>query len=90
VGYAVDRDLNYVVKLRQHRNNAPGSAGGALDSQVVGASGGWYEFDVTSAVTGDGDYSFVLKGDVNATTRDFRSSEWSSGSGAPVLRITHE
>jgi hypothetical protein len=69
-------------------NNAPGVAGGALDSQSVAT--GWYEFDVTSAITGDGTYSFVLKGDVNSGGRDFGSTEWSAGSSAPVLRITHE
>jgi hypothetical protein len=65
-------------------NNAPGSTGGSVDYQYV--TTGWTEFDVTSAVTGDGTYSFVLKGDDNRTSRDFESSE---GTNTPVLEITH-
>jgi hypothetical protein len=41
--------------------NAPGTTGGILDTQAVSAIESWCEFDVTSAVSGDGTYSFVLK-----------------------------
>ena len=41
-------------------NNAPGSTGGSLD--FVNVTTGWTDFDVTSAITGDGTYSFVLRG----------------------------
>ncbi len=66
-------------------SNAPGSTGGSLDSVVV--TTGWAEFDVTSEVTGDGVYSFVLKGSSKATGRDFQSSE---GANPPVLSVTHQ
>ncbi|MCK5174127.1 MAG: Ig-like domain-containing protein, partial [Planctomycetes bacterium] len=63
-------------------NTAPGSTGGSLDHVAV--TTGWVEFDVTSLVTGDGTYSFVLKGDTAASTRNFSSSE---GANPPVLTI---
>ncbi len=66
-------------------NNAPGSSGGSIDSIAV--TTGWTEFDVTSAVTGDGVYAFVLKGSSSPTGRDFSSSE---GANPPVLSVTHE
>lgn len=66
-------------------NTAPGTTGGALDS--VGVTTGWTEFDVTSAITGDGTYSFVLQGNTDSPGRDFSSSE---GSYIPVLTITHQ
>jgi hypothetical protein len=67
-------------------NTAPGTTGGSLDYQSAG-SDVWVEFDVTSAVTGDGTYSFVLQGNTDAPGRDFRSSE---SSYVPVLSVTHE
>ena len=67
-------------------DNAPGSTGSSLDYQSC-SSDVWIEFDVTSAVTGDGTYSFVLKGDVNDSVNDFLSSE---SSYVPVLTITHQ
>jgi hypothetical protein len=33
------------------------------------APGTWVEFDVTSAITGDGTYTFVLKGNTDAGGR---------------------
>ena len=66
-------------------NTAPGSTGGSLDNVTV--TTGWTEFDVTSLVSGDGTYSFVLKGDLNKGSRDFSSSE---GANAPVLSVTHQ
>ena len=65
-------------------NNAPGSIGGSLDD--VNTTTGWTEFDVTSVVTGDGTYSFVLKGDADSSSRDFQSRE---GANAPELVIEH-
>ncbi|MCD6389945.1 MAG: DNRLRE domain-containing protein [Desulfobulbaceae bacterium] len=67
-------------------NTAPGTTGSSLDYETVG-SAEWVEFDVTSAVTGNGTYSFVLQGNTDAPSRDFRSSE---SAYVPVLSVTHE
>jgi uncharacterized sulfatase len=63
-------------------NTAPGATGGSLDHVAV--TTGWVEFDVSSVVTGDGTYSFVLKGDTAAGSRNFSSSQ---GANPPVLTI---
>jgi hypothetical protein len=68
-------------------NNAPGTSGGSLD--FVNVTTGWTDFDVTSLVTGDGTYSFVLKGDANNGSRDFSSTE-GPAANVPVLRVTHQ
>jgi hypothetical protein len=44
-------------------------------------------FYVTSLITGDGTYSFVLIGDGSDSGKEFRSSEHAN---APVLRVTYE
>jgi hypothetical protein len=67
-------------------NTAPGSTGGILDTQTAGSTE-WVEFDVSTLVTGNGTYAFVLKGDTDASGRDFRSSE---SAYIPVLTVTHE
>src|SRR5690606_8023235 len=41
-------------------NNAPGPMGSALDSAGNVNDGSWVELNVTSAITGDGTYSFLL------------------------------
>jgi hypothetical protein len=46
---------------------------------------GWNEFDVTSLITGDGTYSFVLKGDATST-QSFNSD---SGANPAVLSVTY-
>jgi hypothetical protein len=66
-------------------NTAPGTTGSALDS--VSATTGWVEFDVTSLITADGTYSFVLQGDTDSSSRDFLSSE---SAYVPVLSVTHQ
>jgi hypothetical protein len=43
----------------------PALIGAALSDAGAVASGGWREFDVTSAVTGNGTYSFILVGTSN-------------------------
>ena len=67
-------------------NTAPGATGGALDTLSVSPAT-WYEFDVSSIITGDGTYSFRLLGDNTAFGMEFRSIEHAN---APVLRVTHE
>jgi glucose/arabinose dehydrogenase/PKD repeat protein len=42
-------------------NNAPAISGTALSSVGAVSVGSWVEFDVTSAITGNGSYSFGLK-----------------------------
>jgi hypothetical protein len=65
-------------------SNRPGSTGASL--AFVNVTTGWTDFDVTSLITGDGIYSFVLKGDADASVRDFTSSE---GANVPELLVTH-
>ncbi|MHC4755267.1 MAG: CBM96 family carbohydrate-binding protein, partial [Planctomycetota bacterium] len=67
-------------------SSAPGTTGGALDTQAAGESE-WVEFDVSSLVTGNATYSFVLLGASTSANRDFFSSE---SAYMPVLSVTHE
>ncbi|MHC4754892.1 MAG: Calx-beta domain-containing protein, partial [Planctomycetota bacterium] len=90
-------DVNMDVDVYQSANttwsegtidwsSAPGSTGSVLDTQSAGSSE-WVDFDVSTLVTGNGTYAFVLKGDTDASGRDFRSSE---SAYMPVLSVTHE
>ena len=91
--YSIDINMNVDVYASSNAwdegtitwNNAPGSTGGSLDN--VDVTTGWTDFDVTAAVSGDGTYTFVLKGNSDSGGRDFRSSEHAD---APELIITHE
>jgi calcineurin-like phosphoesterase family protein len=46
-------------------NKRPARTSGALDNKEAIGPNSWVEYDVTSAITGDGTYSFVLAGDSN-------------------------
>jgi len=46
-------------------NARPARTSGALDNKDAINPNSWVEYDVTSAITGDGTYSFVLAGDSN-------------------------
>ena len=46
-------------------NKRPARTSGALDNKEAINPNSWVEYDVTSAITGDGTYSFVLAGDSN-------------------------
>ncbi len=49
------------VETGIHANNAPAITAPALTTIGSVSSGTWIEFDVTSAITGDGTYSFALQ-----------------------------
>lgn len=65
-------------------NTRPARSGAALDDKGAVSAGGWVEFDVTSAVTGNGTFTFAL---VPTSTDgiDFYSREDTS---APQLVVT--
>jgi flagellar hook assembly protein FlgD len=64
-------------------NNAPSLSGSPLSNVGSVTSGQWIEFDVTSAVTGNGTFSFALK-NASSTTVQYSSKE---GANAPELVI---
>ena len=64
-------------------NNQPGSTGSSVD--FVNVTTGWTDFDVTSLVSGNGTYTFVLKGDANASGRNFDSD---SAANPAELEVT--
>ncbi len=64
-------------------SNAPAIAGGALDSHGAVSSGTWIEFDVTSAIAGNGLFSFALK-NASSDSAYFSSRE---GANAPELVV---
>jgi hypothetical protein len=64
-------------------NNQP-AAGSLIDSKVV--QNGWNVWDVTSHVTGDGTYSFVVNMLFDGANKDFSSKE---GANCPMLVIYH-
>jgi|GEM_PF-1270802 len=66
-------------------DNAPTIAGTALSSVGQGSIGQWVEFDVTSAISGDGIYSFGLKN--NNSDRVYYRSKDDGASTAPQLLI---
>jgi flagellar hook assembly protein FlgD len=73
----VEKDLNW--------NNAPDMTGPALSSTGAVSAGQWVEFDVTSAIVGNGIYSFGLKNN-NSDKVYYRSKEYGA-STSPQLVI---
>jgi hypothetical protein len=67
-----------------HWSNAPAISGAPLATLGAVANGTWAVFDVTSAVTAEGTYSFALQTS-NTDGVDFSSSE---GTHAPELVLT--
>lgn len=67
-------------------SNRPARSGGAIDELGSIASGSWAEYDVTTAVSGDGTYDFVLVTDSTDGVR-FRSREETP---TPQLVITSQ
>ena len=65
-------------------NNAPPIAGSALATGGAATNGSWEEYDVTSAVVGNGTYSFVLTSSSSDTVA-FSSRE---GANPPQLVVT--
>jgi hypothetical protein len=65
-------------------NNRPARTSGVLDNKGKIGTYSWAEYDVTSVVTGDGNYSFVLVADSTDRVR-FSSRQ---GSRPPQLVIT--
>jgi acid phosphatase type 7 len=65
-------------------NNRPARMGNELDNQESIGRNSWVEYDVTTAVTGNGGFSFVLAADSNDAAT-FSSRE---GPQAPELVIT--
>ena len=63
-------------------NNRPGAFRGAL-ADIGKTPGGWVEFDVTGAIKGSGEYSFLLLPD-DTDGADFDSRE---GTNAPELVV---
>ena len=66
-------------------NNRPGTTGGALGGSRNAALGQWVEFDVTSTVTGAGDYGFTL---TNGTS-DLVGFSSRQGAHPPQLVISY-
>jgi hypothetical protein len=66
-------------------SNRPAPMSGAVANAGSIASGGWVEFDLTGAVTGDGAYSFVLQPD-STDGATFYSRE---GSTPPELLLSY-
>jgi hypothetical protein len=67
-------------------NNAPGISGTAVSTVGAVKIGQWVEFDVTSAIVGDGTYSFGLKNN-NSDVVYYGSKESSGTSNDPQLVI---
>ena len=67
-------------------NNQPASTGGALDDKGSISSNTWVQFDLKSAIQGNGTYSFVLIPD-STDGLYMRSREYSAGY-APQLVLT--
>ncbi len=65
-------------------NNRWARMSGAINSQAAISGNSWVEYDVTSLVTGDDEYAFLLAGDISNSLR-FSSRE---GGNAPQLVIT--
>lgn len=65
-------------------NNRPARTSGAVDNKGAIPKNTWVEYDVSTLVTGNGTYSFVLAGDSGDSAR-FSSRE---GSQPPQLTIT--
>jgi hypothetical protein len=64
-------------------NNAPALSGSALDAAGPVVTNTWLELDVTTAVTGNGTFSFALSGSSNNVV-DYSSSE---GANSPQLVV---
>ncbi len=65
-------------------NTAPAADSGLLGSLGAVATGGWYEFDVGSIVTGDGTYSF----EITSTSADGAHYSSKEGAQPPQLLLT--
>ena len=65
-------------------NNRPSRTTGALDNKGSISTNTWVEYDVTSSVTGDGTFSFVLAADSN----DAATFSSRQGSHPPQLVVT--
>ena len=68
-------------------NNAPTIGGSPLDSVGSVSSGTWVEWDVTSAVTGNGTFSFGLKS-TSSNSIYFNSREAASNEPELVVEVT--
>lgn len=65
-------------------NNAPAYGGAPIAQGREAVSGGWVEWDVTSAITGDGIYSFVI---VSNSTNSVLFNAKEAGENAPALIV---
>jgi hypothetical protein len=72
----VEKDLNW--------NNAPDINGAALSSTGAVSIGQWVEFDVTSAIVGNGTYSFGLKNN-NSDKVYYRSKEYGAATSPQLV-----
>lgn len=64
-------------------NNAP-TVGSSIDTVSNLSADTWYEWDVSSVVTGDGTYSFAVSSLVDATSRKISTKE---SAYSPVLEV---
>ncbi len=69
-------------------SNAPGSAAAILSSVAGTSAGAWSSFDVSSAVTSNGTFSFVLKYP-SGVLAEFASKE-AGAATAPTLEVTYD
>jgi hypothetical protein len=74
------------LRARSPISPSPGSVGNALDSLEAVATSTCYELDLDATVTGNGTFSYVVKGDVSDSIR-YASSE-STANNKPQLLVT--
>ena len=65
-------------------SNAPGISGSPLATISSGPTGTWLKFDITSAITGNGTFSFAISGG-SSDAIDYASRE---STKEPVLILT--
>jgi hypothetical protein len=65
-------------------NNAPAITGSYLSRVLSAPSGTWVEFDLGSAITGNGTYTFAIKGGVD----DYVEYSSREGASDPMLVVT--
>jgi hypothetical protein len=85
-GWLDDRYVDGWAEGTINHHNQPGSVGAALDTLAAVATGQCYELDLDATVTGNGTFSYVVKGDVNDAVW-YASSE-STADNKPQLIVT--
>ena len=69
-------------------NNRPARIAAPSDNKVAIPIGTWVEYDVTAAVAGNGEVSFVLVGD-STDGANFASKEYNDPSKRAMLEVTY-